>query len=308
MILRIRAGVLLVILLLQGCTSLFFAPMKQQFITPDRIAVRYQDVHLLTRDQQDLHAWFLPATGPSRGRVLYLHGNGENISTHIASVYWLPSMGYEVLLLDYRGYGQSGGAPAVPDVLQDIDAAFDWLQAHSQADKPLMVYGQSLGAALAFQWLSLRQPPAVTAVVYDSVFHSYPAMVRKVLQESWLTWLFSYPVSFFFTGSNDPLRFAARQPAIPRLFIHSRDDAVVPFSAGEKLYVANQQEACLIESTGLHIGFVQQVAGRETLAAFFADPREVVRQCAQVNERVARQSPASIPLPTIHPKGFSSND
>ena len=52
--------------------------------------------------------------------VLFLHGNAENISTHIGSVYWLPEQGYEVVLLDYRGYGRSEGVPQLGRMLDDV--------------------------------------------------------------------------------------------------------------------------------------------------------------------------------------------
>ena len=47
-----------------------------------------------------------PAGLQPKGTVLFLHGNAQNISAHIAAVHWLPKAGYNLLLLDYRGYGE----------------------------------------------------------------------------------------------------------------------------------------------------------------------------------------------------------
>ena len=60
-----------------------------------------------------MHGWFLPARGPACATILFLHGNAENISTHIGSVFWLPARGFNVFMPDYRGYGASEGAPSL---------------------------------------------------------------------------------------------------------------------------------------------------------------------------------------------------
>ena len=70
-----------------------------------------------------LHGWFLPAQIPSRGTILFLHGNAENVSTHIGSVAWLPAEGFNVFLIDYRGYGLSEGVPTLDGLHRDVEAA-----------------------------------------------------------------------------------------------------------------------------------------------------------------------------------------
>lgn len=69
----------------------------------------------------------MPSNEKALGQVLFLHGNAENISTHIGSVLWLLQSGYQVFALDYRGYGLSTGTPAVPQVFEDIRSSAQWL-------------------------------------------------------------------------------------------------------------------------------------------------------------------------------------
>ncbi|WP_410963020.1 alpha/beta hydrolase, partial [Salmonella sp. SAL04292] len=90
-----------------------------------------------------------------KGTVLYLHGNGGNLSWHLGGTWWLPAEGYQVLMLDYRGYGQSEGQPGLPEVYRDIDAAFAWLdQAPEVKGTERVLLGQSLGGALAIHYLA----------------------------------------------------------------------------------------------------------------------------------------------------------
>ena len=82
----IRLLTLVVPAALCGCTSVFFQPHNVIVSTPGQFGIEYQPVEMLAADGTALFAWFLPARGPARGSVLYLHGNGENISTQFANV------------------------------------------------------------------------------------------------------------------------------------------------------------------------------------------------------------------------------
>ena len=101
--------ILIFSLSLSACTNVFFQPQQIQYLTPDKIGLAYEDVYFSSSGGLKLHGWLLPATGKAQGTILFLHGNAENITTHIASVYWLPAQHYNVFLPDYRGYGLSEG-------------------------------------------------------------------------------------------------------------------------------------------------------------------------------------------------------
>ena len=81
-----------------------------------------------TADGETLHGWWLPALTdePAKGTIYYLHGNAQNVSAHILNVAWLPEKGYNVFTLDYRGYGQSTGAPDIEGALHDAAKRCMW--------------------------------------------------------------------------------------------------------------------------------------------------------------------------------------
>ncbi len=93
--------------------------------------------------------WWIPANRP-RGTVVYCHGNAGNIggNAHIAPEFF--KRGFNLLLWDYRGYGKSGGRPSEQGLYDDASAAYDAAAAMS-GKLPIVVYGNSLGGAVAVQ-------------------------------------------------------------------------------------------------------------------------------------------------------------
>ncbi len=177
-------------LALGGCTGVIFQPMHQLVLTPDQIGLDYEEVEFEAADGVPLHGWFLPAQAPRRGSILFLHGNAQNISTHIASVAWLPAQGFDVLLFDYRGYGESEGSPSLAGLHLDFEAALQALLARPEIERDrVIVFGQSLGGSLAITALAaspLRHQ--VRALIVEGAFTSYRALAREKLADFWLTW------------------------------------------------------------------------------------------------------------------------
>ncbi len=264
--------VLLLMPLLAGCSGVLFVPMKTLVRTPAEVGLAYRDVTLRAADGTQLAAWWLPARGEARGTVLFLHGNAENISTHLASVYWLPAAGYQVLLLDYRGFGDSQGRPLLPEVLADVRAAFAWLAAEpASRDRPLFLLGQSIGAALGGYLAGAD--PAIRAqldgVVLDSGFARYSSIAREVAQESWLTWLLQWPIAWSMPDGYDPLDQVANISPVPLLILHGRHDEIVGFHHAQALFDAAREPRSLVSYDGPHIGGFAEAEVRERVVRFF---------------------------------------
>jgi hypothetical protein len=262
--------------LLTGCSSLLFYPSPQRVRTPADLGLAYRDVEFQAADGTRLAAWWLDAKGPARGTVYFLHGNAENISTHIASVYWLPEAGYQVLLLDYRGYGGSAGTPEIPAVFGDVRAGFAWLARQPEvAGRPLFLLGQSLGASLG--GYVVGADPAVrdrlAGVVLDAGFARYSWIAREAAARSWLTWPLQWPAAWSMPDGYDLIDQVAHISPVPLLLIHGTQDAVVPYSHAEALYAAAQPPRFLLRYDGPHIGSFRDPEIRATLLRFMADPQ-----------------------------------
>jgi fermentation-respiration switch protein FrsA (DUF1100 family) len=229
---------LFVALLAAGCTQTFFQPHRVLVDTPERHGVAYRELDFKADDGTPLHAWFLPARGAAQASVLYLHGNAENISTHFASVAWMPAEGFNVLALDYRGYGASQGTPSLAGVQLDIDAAMRALLARSDVEpKRVVLFGQSLGGALAIYYGAHgRYRTSLDAVVTDSAFSDYRSIVREKLAGFFLTWPFQWLPWLTVDDDYSPVAAVGAISPIPLLLLHGDRDPVVPYHHSQELF------------------------------------------------------------------------
>lgn len=235
----VRLLLIPLLLVLAGCTQLFFHPMAQRVFDPADAGIAYEEVMFEAADGTRLHGWFLPSRSPSAdATVLFLYGNAENKSTHIASVYWLPEHGFNVLLFDYRGYGGSAGRPTLPGLHEDVDAALAYLLSRSDQER-VVVFGQSLGGALALTAVAgSRWRPRIDGVVVEGAFSGYRAIAREKLSGLWLTRPLAWLISLTVSDRYRPLEGAAKIAPIPLLLVYSTADEVVPAHHGDLLYEA----------------------------------------------------------------------
>ena len=238
---------LLFSLLLPGCTSLFFQPMRQHLRTPDQIGLAWRNVWFEADDGVRLHGWLLPAQAVSRGTILFLHGNAENVSTHIGSVAWLPAGGFNIFLIDYRGYGLSEGMPTLDGLHRDVAAAIETVFAIDGVDaNRVALFGQSLGGSIAITALA-RSPHKrrFAALIVEGAFSGYRSIAREALARTWLTWPLQWPLSFAVDDEYQPIEAIARISPVPVLIVQGEEDPVVPVSHAEALYAAAREPKSL---------------------------------------------------------------
>ena len=274
----LRAGALALLVLASGCSSLLFYPEQGLPFTPEKAGLAYQDVTLVAADGTRLHAWWLPAKAgvPVKGTVLHLHGNGGNLAWHLGGSWWLPEQGYQVLLLDYRGYGVSEGTPRLPEIYQDIDAAFAWLGQQPQVQgKPLVLLGQSLGGAMAVHYLAGHpaQLQQLQALVFDGVPASYRDVGQFALGTSWLTWPLQVPLSWLVPDGDSAIRSMDGLKGKPQLYFQSIDDPIVPLANGIRLYQAAPPPRVLQLTRGGHVQTFADPTWRQVMLRFLEDPQ-----------------------------------
>jgi uncharacterized protein len=264
----------------------FYYPDHQSYGTPAQQGLVYEKVRFQSHDGTSLTGWFMPARPPVHGTVIQFHGNMQNISSQYLTVAWLPKNGFNLFVFDYRGYGDSGGVPSRRGVYEDGVAALQYIESRPEV-KPgtLVVFGQSLGAALAITVVGENHFTGLAGVAAESGFSSYEDVAADH---------YSLLGNIFVSDSLSPLAAVPKISPIPLLIIHGTADTVVPYYHAKKLYAAAREPKELWTITG---GGHVEALGR--LQAEY-EPRLLNQFLAWVN--AAQSAPSVTPAPTTPAK------
>ena len=233
-------GVLLALLWLTQERMVYFPQVGGGAATPALVQLPFENVLIATEDGETLAAWWVPVDA-ARGTVLLLHGNAGSIADRIDYLPHFAAMGYAVLLVDYRGYGASSGKPSERGTYLDAHAAWQWLTG-GRGIKPgeIGLVGESLGGAVAAELAARVQPRALVLI---SAFTSAADLGSEI---------YPYlPVRLLSRYRYDTLAHLRHYKG-PLLVAHSRDDEIVPFAHGERLYAAATGAKSLLEMRGGH--------------------------------------------------------
>ncbi len=236
--------------------SLLYFPSRAIVETPGGAGLEYRDLALDTDDGERLHGWWVPARARPVGHVLFCHGNAGNVGDRVLHADLLTAAGFDVLLFDYRGYGDNPGRPSEEALYRDARAAREYLSRREDVDTERLVYfGESLGAAVVVK-LATEHPPA--GLVLRSPFTSLAAVGK--LHYRWL------PVGWMLKDRYESLA-AIKGVHVPVLVIAGGSDAIIPATQSRALHdaAAGPKRFVLIE--GADHNDAELFVGPEVLAA-----------------------------------------
>jgi hypothetical protein len=216
-----------------------------------------EDVWLLTSDGVRLHAWLVRA--PQASLVtLYLHGNAGNLTHRVLPIREITAAGSSVLMLDYRGYGKSGGSPSEHGLYADADAAYLYLLDHGYSARHIVLQGESLGTAVVVDLASRKE---CAGVGLEAAFTSGRDVANTVL-----------PVigPLLFRGFDSKSKIANIRA--PMLFFHGDRDEIIPLKLGRRLFETAPEPKHFIEIPGAGHNDLVETAGsayRERLHEFY---------------------------------------
>lgn len=230
----------LVLLIYWGQSRLVYFPDKQLSSTPEMFGLDYSSVSIATDDGETLHGWWVPVLD-AKGTILFFHGNAGNISHRISYLTMFKQLGYNTLLFDYRGYGQSSGTPSESGTYLDAQAVWRHLTATQKiASEQIVLFGESLGGAMA-AWLAAREKPGL--LVLASTFTSVPDLAAQIYPFLPVRW-----ISRFDYNTLESLHSVT----CPVFIAHSPQDEIIPFQHGQRLFHATSDPKHFLTLQGSH--------------------------------------------------------
>jgi len=207
--------------------------------TPSIFNLPFENLFITAKDGTQLHMFLVLQEGEASKAaptLLYLHGNAGNIGHRLHNVKGLySSIGCNIALLEYRGYGRSEGNPSEEGLCMDAQAALDFLAARSDlARDRIIVFGRSLGGAVA---VDLASRPCnrslISALLLENTFTSIPAIAVVLFP---LRLVRALPTAFY-KNKFSSLKKACRLTQ-PTLFLSGLSDQLIPPKMMNDLYTA----------------------------------------------------------------------
>lgn len=217
--------------------SLFY-PEKEISFFPKDAGLEFEDIHFKSPDGYKLNGWFIPAKG-AHYTILFTHGNAGNISHRIEKLRLFQSIGCNVFIFDYRGYGASQGRPSEKGLYLDAQAAYNYLLSRKILPGQIIGYGESLGGAVI---IDVALKAQMRALIAESTFSSAKDMIQHI-----------YPfLPYWIFASRMDSVSKIKSLRIPKLIIHSKNDEIVPYQLGKKLFDAAPEPKEFLDIRGGH--------------------------------------------------------
>lgn len=203
-------------------TRLIFRPDKLSREYVFRFNQPFEEFFIPTRDDVQLNALLFRTSTKPKGIILYFHGNKDNLQRWGEYAADFTGKGYDVLMVDYRGYGKSEGKPDEQDYYRDAKAIWDWM--NQQFDHAShIVYGRSLGSAVASHLAGSVTPDLL---ILETPFDELWGVVYPIFRPT----IYFLKPKFRFSNHEH-----LQQVNCPKLLIHGTNDWVVPLSSALRL-------------------------------------------------------------------------
>ena len=181
-------------------------------------------------DEDVITAYLITPPGKPKATIVYFHGAGGNVSTYIPFIKPLVKDTFQVFMVDLRGYGKSTGKPTHLNIASDGQKMLDFaLQQKAIKNTKVLLYGASMGTQIAAH-LAASNESKIHGLVLDGTISSFTDIAAAYSPPEQKETIEKYLTSPY--SAKEDIKKLTK---IPVLFIHSREDAEVPFFLYEKV-------------------------------------------------------------------------
>lgn len=235
--------------------AMIFRPGPELARSPADLGVEYEDLDLPGEEGGSIHGWWIPGSAAGKA-VIYFHGSDGNVTCELPTLAFFLGLGTSVAMVEYPGYGRSGGRPSERGCYQAAEAAWHFVRATKGfRGDDVILYGQSLGSAVAVYLASSRR---CGGLVVQSGFTSVVEMAALACPY--------LPVApFCRTKMNSLERIASCR--CPVLVLHSPSDEHIPIVQARRLYERAPAPKRFVELGGRH-GSAQWLGAADVRAAW----------------------------------------
>ncbi len=237
-----------------------FYPSSEMISHPIRSGLKWEPVSWETADGETLHGDFME-TEEATHTVLYFHGNTGNISLLPGQMYVFQTLGFNALLFDYRGFGESSGKIKKEENLyEDGRSVIKFLTEEKHIPlESIIFWGQSLGTGVATE---LAQKQNIAALVLD-----FPFLSLSSVAQSHYPFL---PMKFLLRYKFDNAKKIKNVHA-PIMMFFTKDDEIISARQAMELFALANEPKELVELSGTHNRAISETTDKymQSLHAFF---------------------------------------
>ncbi|MDH3697953.1 MAG: lysophospholipase [Flavobacteriaceae bacterium] len=181
----------------------------------------FEEYNIETRDGANINGLRFKTSNP-KGVVFYLKGNSRSIKGWGKFAVDFTRHGYDVIMVDYRGFGKSTGRRSQKAIKRDMQMIYNKIK-ENVAEKYIILYGRSLGSGFAAKLASMNNP---RMLILDAPYYSLSKVAKKFIPFMPLSLLIKFPM---------PTYKWMRYVQCPIHIIHGTDDALIPYKTSVKL-------------------------------------------------------------------------
>lgn len=234
--------------------TVFFskAQMDDKFYQPSKEMkpLEFSDVQPISLpvDNDTITGIFIKPQAKSVNKtILFFHGANGNISTYQYITKPLVDKGFQVVMVDFRGYGKSTGKPTHLNVAADGQKMFDFLINKPEIkNTKIYIYGASLGSQVAAH-LARENKGKISGLIIDSGMSSF-ADVAAVFASQYKDFINQMLKGVY--AAKEDVKFT---DGLPKLFIYSKNDTTIPFSQGQEVFANASEPKQFLENKAEHI-------------------------------------------------------